>query len=151
MPLAPRTNTPRRPVAQTVFAVFSSLLIFFLAACNTTPKVTDPQLKPLEEMIQKELPVGSTQQQVVMFLNNRAYPTEHTAKEGTIVAIIRHIDTQKLQPVTARVIFYFDANNRLNTFEMQRTFNAPIPQSEIQPTPQQPAPQSTPPSLSPQQ
>jgi hypothetical protein len=107
-------------------------------------KVTDPQLKPIQEMLEKELPTGSSQQQVVMYLNNRAYPVERTSQEGTIIAIIRHIDTQKLQPVTARVTFYFDATNRLNTFEMQRILNQPIPQAEIQPAPQpqqQPTPQ----------
>lgn len=154
MPSATRPNPTQLSFARAVFfvfSVFSFLLILFLAACSTTPRVTDPQLKPLEEMLEKELPVGSTQQQVVMFLNSRAYPVEHTAKEGTIVAIIRHIDTQKLQPVTARVIFYFDATNHLNTFEMQRTFNAPIPQSELQPPVQHSAPQSTPPTSTPQQ
>jgi len=143
MPSATLPITAPHSTARTVFAAFSSLLILLLAACNSTPKVTDPQLKPIEQMLEKEVPVGSTQQQVVMFLNNRAYPVEHTAKEGTIVATIRHIDTERLQPVTARVIFYFDATNHLNTFEMQRTFNQPIPQSEAQPPPQK-APQSTP-------
>jgi len=29
--------------------------------------------------------------------------------------------------VTARVTFYFDANGKLNTYEIVRTINAPIP------------------------
>jgi hypothetical protein len=65
---------------------------------------------------------------VVEFLSARGYPTEPPEKPGTLVAIIRHIDTEKLQPVTARVTFYFDANGKLNTYEIVRTMNAPIPQ-----------------------
>jgi len=30
--------------------------------------------------------------------------------------------------VTVRVTFYFDASGKLNTYEMVRTANAPIPQ-----------------------
>jgi hypothetical protein len=58
----------------------------------------------------------------------RGYETEATDKPGTIVAIIRHIDTEKLQPVTARVTFYFDASGKLNTYEIVRTMNRPVPQ-----------------------
>jgi hypothetical protein len=58
----------------------------------------------------------------------RGYPTETSEKPGTVIAIIRHMDTARLQPVTARVTFYFDANGKLNTYEIVRTMNAPIPQ-----------------------
>jgi hypothetical protein len=34
--------------------------------------------------------------------------------------------------VTAQVTFYFDANRKLNTYEMQRTFNEPVPKAEEQ-------------------
>ncbi|MGB8324950.1 MAG: hypothetical protein WCE52_18475 [Candidatus Acidiferrum sp.] len=60
------------------------------------------------------------------FLAARGYPIEPSEKTGTIVAIIRHIDTQRMQPVTARVTFYFDATNKLNTVEIIRTMNEPI-------------------------
>jgi len=79
-------------------------------------------------MIDEKLPVGSTEGAVVEFLSARGYPTEPSEKPGTLVAIIRHIDTEKLQPITARVTFYFDANGKLNTYEIVRTVNAPIPQ-----------------------
>ena len=60
------------------------------------------------------------------YLEARGYPIEASDKKGTIVTTIRHIDTQKVQPVTARVTFYFDATNKLNTVEIQRTMNKPI-------------------------
>jgi hypothetical protein len=91
-------------------------------------EVNDPQLKPIQEMLDQNLPVGSTEGAVNYFLEVRGYAREAAHKPGTLVAIIRHIDTEKLQPVTARVTFYFDANGKLNTTEIVRTFNQPIPQ-----------------------
>jgi hypothetical protein len=102
--------------------------LFLLAGCKGAFKVDDPQLKPIQAMIEQSLPAGSTQGAVQEFLSARGYPTEPANKPGTLIAIIRHIDTDKLQPVTARVTFYFDANGKLNTYEIVRTMNAPIPQ-----------------------
>jgi len=114
-------------------SLFTRLMIFAacflsLGACKNAFKVEDPQLKPIEDMVKEKLPLGTTEGAVLEFLSARGYPTENSGKPGTLVAIIRHIDTQKLQPVTARVTFYFDANGKLNTYDIERTMNAPIPQ-----------------------
>jgi len=102
--------------------------MLLLAACSKSLKVDDPQLKPIQEMLDTNLPLGTPEDAVTRFLAVRGYPREGSDKPGTIIAIIRHIDTEKLQPVTARVTFYFDANGKLNTTEIVRTMNAPIPQ-----------------------
>jgi hypothetical protein len=104
----------------------AGLLIF--CGCKGAFKVEDPQLKPIQEMIEKNLPTGSRDGVVQDFLSARGYPTEPPQKPGTMVAIIRHIDTERLQPVTARVTFYFDSFGKLKTYEIVRTANAPIPQ-----------------------
>lgn len=103
------------------------IALCLLAGCKKTVEVDDPQLKPIQEMLNSALPPGSTEAAVNQFLSTRGYPIA-AGQPGTIVAIIRHIDTEKLQPVTARVTFYFDANGKLNTTEIVRTFNQPIPQ-----------------------
>jgi hypothetical protein len=110
--------------------LFSSLvLLLLLGGCQQKrTEVDDPQLKPIQEMLDAQVPAGSTQGAVNQFLAARGYPTEGSDKPGTVVAIIRRIDTEKLQPVTARVTFYFDANGKLNTTEIVRTFNRPDPQ-----------------------
>ena len=99
-----------------------------LPGCKNALKIEDPQLKPIESMLQEKLPPGTAEGVVTQFISMRGYPTEPPQKPGTLVAIIRHIDTERMQPVTARVTFYFDANGKLNTFELVRTMNAPIPQ-----------------------
>jgi hypothetical protein len=106
----------------------AAVAVLMLSGCQKAEKTNDPQLKPIQQMIDEQLPVGSTEAAVNGFLAARDYPTESGAKRGTIVAKIRHIDTERLQPVTARVTFYFDDNDKLKDYEIQRTMNEPIPQ-----------------------
>jgi hypothetical protein len=105
--------------------ITASLLLFF-AGCQKTLRVSDPQLRPIQDMLDAQVPPGTPEERVLAFIAARGYPTEPSDKQGTIVVIIRHIDTERLQPVTARVTFFFDANNKLNTFEIHRTMNQPI-------------------------
>ena len=107
-------------VALTVCAVF------FSGGCKKALQVDDPQLKPIQNMLETELPAGTPESAVSQFLSTRGYPTEPSDKPGTLVAVIRHIDTEKLQPVTARVTFYFDGNGKLNTYDITRTMNQPV-------------------------
>jgi uncharacterized lipoprotein NlpE involved in copper resistance len=102
--------------------------ILMLVGCQKAAKTDDPQLKPIQQMLDEQLPLGTTDAAVNAFLAARDYPSEGGAKQGTIVAKIRHIDTERVQPVTARVTFYFDENGKLKDYELQRTMNEPIPQ-----------------------
>ena len=86
----------------------------------------DPQLKPIQQMIETQLPKGSPAGRVTNFLSVRGYEQQAPEKPGTVVAIVRHIDTQTVRPVTARVTFHFDANGKLDAVEMTRTANRPI-------------------------
>ena len=109
---------------------FCSLLLLLgllAAGCQKTfLQVDDPQLKPIQEMIETQLPKGSTTERVATFLSVRGYEQQAPEKPGTLVAIIRHIDRQTVRPVTARVTFSFDANGKLSAVEMTRIPNQPI-------------------------
>jgi len=103
------------------------MLAFLAAGCQKTfMQVDDPQLKPIQQMIETQLPKGSTTGRVTTFLSVRGYELQAPEKPNTVVAIIRHIDTQTVRPVTARVTFHFDANGKLDAVEMTRTANRPI-------------------------
>jgi hypothetical protein len=127
MPWIPhsRPSSPAR-----LILLLSCVLFFF--GCKDAFKVEDPQLKPIQTMLQQKLPAGANQAVVQQFLSSRGYETEPPQKPGTMVAVIRHVDTERLRPVTARVTFYFDANGKLDTFELVRIANQPIPQPEQQ-------------------
>ena len=120
-------ETTGRSLALQAFVVFGAVLLA-LGGCQNTPRTSDPQLKPIQDMLDEQLPAGTPEANVLTFLDNRGYPVLPTGKQGTIVTTIRHIDTETVTPVTAKVTFYFDANHKLNTFEMQRTFNEPASQ-----------------------
>jgi hypothetical protein len=112
-----------------VYCLFLLLMTVLVTGCQkTTYRVDDPKLKPIQEMIESELPMGSSTDRVTNFLSARGYELQAADKPGTLVALIRHIDTQTVRPVTARVTFFFDANGRLNAVEMTRTMNQPVPQ-----------------------
>ena len=109
------------------FCSFLLLIVLLAAGCQKSfMQVDDPQLKPIQQMIETQLPKGSTTDRVTTFLSVRGYELQAPEKPGTVVAIIRHIDTQTVRPVTARVVFHFDANGKLNAVEMTRTANQPI-------------------------
>jgi len=127
MPPSTYRGTARRSLVPRAF-LFLVVILLGLSGCQKTPRTDDPQLKPIQDMLDEQLPVGTPEANVLTFLDNRGYPVLPTGKQGTIVTTIRHIDTQTVTPVTAKVTFYFDANHKLNTYEMQRTFNEPVSQ-----------------------
>lgn len=105
--------------------LLAAACLLFLAGCARTLKVSDPQLKPIQELLEAKLPARSPQSAVSQFLTMHGYPREASEKPGTIVAIISESDTEKGLPVTARVTFYFDANGKLNAYEIVRTLHHP--------------------------
>jgi hypothetical protein len=114
----------RRPLVGTL-AIFC-LCFFILVGCQKHFLPEDPRLKPIQEMLNAQVPIGTPEANVSLFLNSQGYPLETSYKPGTLVAIIRKIDIQRLEPVTARVTFYFDAREKLTSVELQRTMNAPV-------------------------
>lgn len=104
-----------------------SVLIFMASGCEKILAPPDPAVKPIQEMLEQQLPPGTPQSNVSLYLSTMGYQQEAATKPGTLVAIIRKIDTEKMEPVTARATFYFDANGKLTKFELQRTVNQPIP------------------------
>jgi hypothetical protein len=102
-----------------------ALALAGLAGCSGTRRTEDPQLKPIQAMLEQQLPPRTPEEKVVAFLDNHGYAILPPEKQGTIVANIRRTDTATVQPVMARVTFYFDANRKLNTFEVQRPVDEP--------------------------
>jgi hypothetical protein len=117
-----RTFSPRRGEQARLMV---ALAVVSLAGCHGTGRAEDPQLKTIQTMLEQQLPPRTSEEKVVLFLDNHGYPILAAQKQGTIVANIRRTDTAAMQPVIARVTFYFDANRKLNTFELQRPVSEP--------------------------
>jgi hypothetical protein len=50
---------------------------------------------------------------------------ESSGDRRTVVAIVRQVDTETLQPATARVQFHFDASNKMTYYDLQRAPDIP--------------------------
>lgn len=107
------------------------LLVFGAPGCKRgikdTSHTTDPSLQAIDQLLNKQLPKGTPRARVDFFLNSRGYNQE-AVKRDSIVAVVHHVDTQTLQPSTARVTFHFDAHDRLVSYDLQ-----PAPEPAPQP------------------
>jgi len=99
--------------------VVGALIGIGLVGCKSSGGHTsNSQLRPIDELINHQLPPGSTMAQVNFFLNARGYPEEDSHQAHTLIATIEHVDTETLQPSAARVTFHFDNSDKLVTYDM---------------------------------
>jgi hypothetical protein len=89
-----------------------------LAGCKQNGHTSDPRLRPIDEMLDSQLPAGTAKSRVVFYLNSQNFPVENTGDTRAIVAIVRHVDSDTLQPATARVTFHFDTSDNLKSYEL---------------------------------
>jgi hypothetical protein len=106
---------------------FPSLVVLFLlgvfailafAGCKQGGHTSDPRLKKIDEMLDAQLPAGTSKSKVSFYLSSQGFSLESTGDPHDIVAVVHHVDTDTLQPATARVTFHFDANDNLRSYEL---------------------------------
>jgi hypothetical protein len=69
-------------------------------------------------MLDAQLPAGTPKSRVLFYLNSQGFPLENSNDPRVIAATIHHVDTETLKPVTARVTFQFDAEDKLKSYEL---------------------------------
>jgi len=89
-----------------------------LAGCKQSGHTSDPRLRPIDEMLDSQLPAGTAKSRVMFYLSSQNFPVENTGDARALVAIVHHVDTDTLQPTTARVTFHFDASDNLKSYEL---------------------------------
>ena len=104
-------------------ALAASLLGY---GCRKNAHTSDSRLQQIDELLNKQLPPGTPLARVDHFLKSRGYTVQDSPDKNSLVALVRHIDTDTLQPETARVTFHFDSNNNLISYEMQLVPDAPL-------------------------
>ena len=102
------------------------LVAFSISGCKNSSHTSDPRLEKIDQMLNSKLPKGTPMSRVTYFLTSRGYPLQDSPDKSVVVAIVRHIDTDTLQPATARVTFHFDANHNLTSYELQAAPDAPL-------------------------
>ena len=117
-------NTRHRPaslLAPHATWVLPGLLIVLALAgegCKGNMHSSDPRVRPIERLLDEHLPVGTPLERVTFFLSTRGYEPEPSTAPRTLVAIIHHVDTETLQPATARVTFHFDASDHMTSYDL---------------------------------
>ena len=103
------------------FPSFASLcLLAFLtfmaaAGCNPHAHTSDPRLKQIDQMLDSQLPIGTSKARVAFYLNSQGFQLENTPDPLTIVPTVSHVYTETLQHDTALVTFHFEDPNNLKS------------------------------------
>ena len=96
----------------------TALLFLPASGCKQSGHTSDPHLRQIDEMLDSQLPAGTPKSRVMIYLNSQGFAVENSNDPHSIVATVRHIDTETLQPVIASVTFHFDAEDKLKTYEL---------------------------------
>ena len=117
-------------------SVWAGILVACLSAsatsCRQASRKTDLSLREWNDLIEKNLPRGSTRAAVEEFLDERQIPhsyiaTSHFPDEtNSIVAFIKiHEDGNLVKKSGIQLKFKFDADLRLISFESKEIFTGP--------------------------
>lgn len=109
-------------------SLFTVLFLLTLAGCKPGAHTSDPHLRQIDEVLNAQLPQGTPKSRVIFFLSSQGFPVENTRDAKAIVAVVHRVDTDTLQPETAKVTFHFDAGDKLKSYDL-----ASVPGSPPQP------------------
>jgi hypothetical protein len=112
----------RSILGSSLFAVF---LFLALAGCKSGAHTSDPHLRQIDEMLDAQLPQGTPKSRVIFFLSSQNFSVENTNDAKAVVAIVHRVDTDTLQPATARVTFHFDVGDKLKSYELDSVAGSP--------------------------
>jgi hypothetical protein len=96
-----------------------AFLALVLSGCKTSAHTSDPRLRQIDELLDSKLPQGTPKSRVIFFLGSQNFPVENTIDAQAVVAIVHRVDTDTLQPATARVTFHFDASDKLKSYDLE--------------------------------
>jgi hypothetical protein len=109
-----------------LLACVALLSLLSASGCKSHSHTSDSRLQKIDELLNTQLPPGTPMSRVDHFLKSRGYTVEDSPDKNSLVAVVRHVDTDTLQPATARVTFHFDSNRNLVSYELQSAPDAPL-------------------------
>jgi hypothetical protein len=107
------------------FPLFGIFLLLALTGCNSHAHTSDPHLRQIDQLLDSQLPQGTPKSRVVFFLSSQGFSLVNSGDPKTIIATVHRVNTDTLQPVTARVTFHFDPGDKLNTYELDAVNDSP--------------------------
>jgi hypothetical protein len=124
-------RSPARPQISATLVLrlaCATILLFALSivGCKHASHTSDYRLTKIDDMLSAQLPNGTPRARVEYFLTSRGYKTEDSPDKSSLVAIVRHVDTDTLIPATARVTFRFDSGDKLASYELLPAPDAPL-------------------------
>ena len=128
--VTPPIHMPQRIHSRSLFhlACLALFVALSICGCKSHAHTSDSRLQKIDEMLNTQLPQGTPRSRVEYFLNSRGYKLEDAPENNSVVGVVRHIDTDTLQPATARVTFHFDPAGKLASYELQPAPDAtPLP------------------------
>ena len=119
------------PSSPKTFVLLRRVLLLFLTllpalsapGCQGNSHTSDSHLRKIDETLAAQLPKGTPRSRVEFFLHSRGFPQHYSADPKDVVAIVRLVDIDTLQPATARVTFHFDPLEKLTTYDMEAAPN----------------------------
>ena len=111
--------TWRRRSSKAGFLALAILMLLAAAGCRPSGSHTsDPRLRQIDEMLNSQLPQGTSKSRVIVYLNTQGFTVENSGEAHILAATVHHVDTETLQPVNASVRFHFDSEDKLTTYEL---------------------------------
>ena len=90
--------------------LFAGLFALAISGCKTSKHSSDPRLRAIDEMLDKELPKGTNMERVNLFLNERDTESKTAAKRRPSWRWSGKLIRKRFGPENARVTFHFDAH-----------------------------------------
>jgi len=119
----PRSPEPSMSLRRSLVVFLTLLLALAASGCQGNSHTSDSRLRKIDETLAAQLPKGTPRSRVEFFLHSRGFPQQYSADPRDVVAIVRLVDIDTLQPATARVTFHFDSLDKLITYDMQTAPN----------------------------
>jgi ATP-dependent 26S proteasome regulatory subunit len=100
------------------FCLLCACSVLIFAGCRRGKHTSNARLRQIDDMLDSQLHPGVTKGRVIAYLSSQGFPVEQSVDPQSVVAIVRHVDPNTLQPETARITFHFDAHDKLLTYEL---------------------------------
>jgi hypothetical protein len=106
-------------------SLLTVLFLLTITGCKTGIHTSDPHLRQIDEMLNAQLPQGTPRSRVIFFVSSQGFPLENARDAKELVVIVHRVDTDTLQPETARVTFHFDAGDKLKSYDLDSVAGSP--------------------------